>query len=188
MRPPHTCCCGGRPLESTKKAKAVPERISKLMRVSAMAILTAMSLALVAPVAMSDTSKSESEEATSAKASSEGAAATQAATEKPEEASTETQAGSSDDEALPDLAADTLDDPLKVTMGKDIWQQQCRHCHGRSAYPGKAPKLKPRKYKPEFVYDRITNGFRKMPPWKDVFSDEERVALVAWILSKKFSP
>ncbi len=164
----------------------MPERISKLMRVSAVATLTVLSLALAAPIAMSDTSKSESESAAPAKASSEGAA-TPAAAEKPEEAPTQTEEAASDG-ALPDLAAETLEDPLKVTMGQDLWQQQCRHCHGRSAYPGKAPKLKPRKYKPEFVFDRITNGFRKMPPWKDVFSDDQRVALVAWILSKDFSP
>ena len=66
--------------------------------------------------------------------------------------------------------------------------QQCRHCHGRSAYPGKAPKLKPRKYTPEFVFDRVTNGFRKMPAWKEVYSADERRAIVAYVLSREFSP
>jgi cytochrome c5 len=37
------------------------------------------------------------------------------------------------------------------------------------------------------VYDRVTNGFRAMPPWKQEFSDEERKAVVAYILSKEFS-
>ena len=81
-----------------------------------------------------------------------------------------------------------LNDPANVTAGGEIWVEQCRHCHGKSAYPGKAPKLKPRRYKPDFVYDRVTNGFRKMPPWKDVYNREERMRIVAYILSKEFSP
>ena len=75
-----------------------------------------------------------------------------------------------------------------IELGKSLWQKQCRHCHGASAYPGKAPKLKPYKYKPEFVYKRITNGFRKMPSWKAVFSTDERRAIVAYVMNNQFSP
>ncbi len=81
-----------------------------------------------------------------------------------------------------------LNKPENITAGKAVWEEQCRHCHGSSAYPGKGPKLKPRRYKPGFVYDRVTNGFRKMPAWKEIYSDEERMAVVAYILSRKFSP
>ena len=81
-----------------------------------------------------------------------------------------------------------LADEKNVALGQALWQKQCRHCHGASAYPGKAPKLKPRKYKPDFVYDRVTNGFRKMPGWKEVFSVEERMAIVAFVKSRSFSP
>lgn len=81
-----------------------------------------------------------------------------------------------------------LADPEHIAAGKEIWQGQCALCHGAKAYPGKAPKLKPKRYTPNFVYDRITNGFRKMPPWGDVYDDDERMDLVAWILSRKFSP
>jgi mono/diheme cytochrome c family protein len=81
-----------------------------------------------------------------------------------------------------------MNDPAHIDAGREIWQEQCRHCHGSRAYPGKAPKLKPRRYKPEFVYDRVTNGFRKMPAWQDVYTDEERMAVVAYVLSRKFSP
>ena len=81
-----------------------------------------------------------------------------------------------------------LADETAFALGKDLWQQQCRHCHGANAYPGKAPKLKPRKYKPDFVFDRITDGFRKMPPWKDVYSLKQRKALVAFIMNRKFRP
>ncbi len=81
-----------------------------------------------------------------------------------------------------------LSDPEHIAAGKEIWAGQCTLCHGARAYPGKAPKLKPKRYTPNFVYDRITNGFRKMPPWGEVYDDEERMDLVAWILSRKFSP
>ena len=80
----------------------------------------------------------------------------------------------------------TSDD--NIAAGGEIWAEQCRHCHGAKAYPGKAPKLKPRKYKPDFVYRRVTDGFRKMPPWGDVYTDEERMQIVTYILSRKFSP
>ena len=81
-----------------------------------------------------------------------------------------------------------LNDPAHQGLGKELWESTCQHCHGSKAYPGKAPKLRPSKYTPEFVYDRVTNGFRKMPPWKDVFSDEERMSVTAYVLSKSFSP
>ena len=34
--------------------------------------------------------------------------------------------------------ADALNDPQRIAAGEAMWQKQCRHCHGRSAYPGKA--------------------------------------------------
>ena len=81
-----------------------------------------------------------------------------------------------------------LADPEHIAAGKEIWMGQCTLCHGANSYPGNAPKLKPKRYTPNFVYDRITNGFRKMPPWRDVYDEEERMDLVAWILSRRFSP
>ncbi|MFP4538764.1 MAG: c-type cytochrome [Dichotomicrobium sp.] len=81
-----------------------------------------------------------------------------------------------------------LSDDENIDAGETIWAEQCRHCHGSSAYPGKAPKLKPYKYEPEFVYRRTTDGFRKMPAWKDVYSDLERMQVTAYILSDEFSP
>ena len=41
---------------------------------------------------------------------------------------------------------------------------------------GKAPKLQPRNYKPEFVWDRVHNGFRGMPSWKAVYEPNEVLA------------
>lgn len=75
-----------------------------------------------------------------------------------------------------------------IAAGKEVWDNQCRHCHGNAAYPGKAPKLQPGNYEPDFIFDRVTYGFRKMPPWKDVFTPEQRKAVVAYIKSSSFSP
>lgn len=92
------------------------------------------------------------------------------------------------EESPPEFTEEFLSSAENITIGEEVWEKQCRHCHGYSAYPGKAPKLKPRRYKPDFVYDRVTNGFRKMPGWKSVFSQQERMSVVAYILSKSFSP
>ena len=75
-----------------------------------------------------------------------------------------------------------------IVAGGEIWADQCRHCHGAKAYPGKAPKLKPRRYKPGFVYRRVTDGFRKMPAWKEQYNDHQRMQIVAYIMSDQFSP
>lgn len=75
-----------------------------------------------------------------------------------------------------------------INAGGEFWAAQCRHCHGAKAYPGKAPKLKPAKYQPDWVYSRVTDGFRKMPAWKDEYTDDERMQIVAYIMSGSFSP
>jgi mono/diheme cytochrome c family protein len=81
-----------------------------------------------------------------------------------------------------------LGDQSNIDAGKVLWQKQCRHCHGKAAYPGKAPKLKPSRYTADLVYDRVTYGFRKMPAWEKVYSQEARMAVVAFVLSDQFSP
>jgi mono/diheme cytochrome c family protein len=91
-------------------------------------------------------------------------------------------------EPLPDMTTKVMQDPSYIESGKQVWDGQCRHCHGNSAYPGKAPKLKPSSYQPDFVYDRVTNGFRKMPGWKAVFNEKQRVGVVAYIMSSVFEP
>ena len=89
---------------------------------------------------------------------------------------------------IPPLPPEFLQDSHNIETGEQIWQDQCRHCHGKDAYPGKAPKLQPGKYSPEFVYHRVTYGFRGMPPWEEIYSEEERKSLVAYILSNRFAP
>ncbi len=91
-------------------------------------------------------------------------------------------------EPSPGFTQEYIDDINNQNAGKEIWKEQCAHCHGAKAYPGKAPKLKPRRYNPDYVWDRVSNGFRKMPPWKDVYSKEERMQIVAFIMGKNFAP
>ena len=88
----------------------------------------------------------------------------------------------------PDFSDAYMSDLTHVALGKELWFGQCTHCHGFKAYPGKAPKLKPGKYTAEFVYKRVTKGFKKMPGWEEVFSQAERMAIVAYVKSKSFSP
>ena len=88
----------------------------------------------------------------------------------------------------PPLPAAVLKDPKVIAAGEAIWKDNCQHCHGSKAYPGKAPKLQPMKYKPEFVWDRVHNGFRSMPPWKDFYTPEQVISLVAWVTSEEFWP
>ena len=107
-----------------------------------------------------------------------------AAEEAPEgqEAATEEMA-----DEPPVFTEEFLHDPTQIEAGKAVWET-CAGCHGANAYPGKAPHLRPKKYTPEFVFDRVTNGYKNMPAWKDVFTKEERMDVVAWILSDDFAP
>ncbi len=91
-------------------------------------------------------------------------------------------------EKPPEFTEAYMKDSANIAAGEAIWTEQCRHCHGYSSYPGKAPKLKPRRYKPTFVFDRVTDGFRKMPAWKEIYDREERMSVVAYVKSKQFSP
>jgi mono/diheme cytochrome c family protein len=81
-----------------------------------------------------------------------------------------------------------LADPSNVALGKQLWSTRCQLCHSKESYPGSAPPLQPWKYSPEFIYERITNGFRGMPALKQEFSVEQRQAIVAYVLSRTFVP
>jgi mono/diheme cytochrome c family protein len=92
------------------------------------------------------------------------------------------------DEPVPTFPAEFMRDAKVLADGQSVWQQQCRHCHGSSAYPGKAPKLSPGRLDPEFIFDRVTYGFKGMPSWRNAFTREQRLAVVAYIKSDVFSP
>jgi mono/diheme cytochrome c family protein len=80
-----------------------------------------------------------------------------------------------------------LNDPANIELGQELFRQQCAKCHGKGAYPGKAPKLNAKKLSPEDIYLRVTYGFRRMPAWEDVFTDEQRMAVTAYMKSPHFS-
>jgi mono/diheme cytochrome c family protein len=88
----------------------------------------------------------------------------------------------------PPLPAELLKDKTRITEGTALWKENCAHCHGSKSYPGKAPKLTPHRYKPDFVWDRIHNGFKDMPAWKELYTPEQVIALVAYVLSDEFWP
>jgi mono/diheme cytochrome c family protein len=92
------------------------------------------------------------------------------------------------DEPPPKFDAAYMADAANIKVGQEVWVKQCRHCHGNSAYPGKAPKLSPGGLEPDFIFDRVTNGFRGMPAWGGVFTHEQRKAVTAYIKSSAFSP
>jgi len=91
-------------------------------------------------------------------------------------------------EPIPIFDKSFMSNKKNIAAGKEVWNNQCRHCHGMAAYPGKAPKLNPSALTSDFIYERVTYGFGKMPGWKDVFSIDQRKSVVAYIKSNDFSP
>jgi mono/diheme cytochrome c family protein len=94
---------------------------------------------------------------------------------------------SSQDNEIPDLNEDILSDPELINRGQELFADQCTLCHGRTAYPGKAPLLRPSRYEAEFVYHRVAFGFRDMPAWEGMYPEEDLVAVVAYIMSDRFA-
>lgn len=88
----------------------------------------------------------------------------------------------------PEFTEAYLNDRDNIEHGRELWKQQCVKCHGRSSYPGKAPKLEPDGLSAEEIYLKTTYGFGNMPAWEDVFSDDERMAITAYMKSDVFSP
>jgi mono/diheme cytochrome c family protein len=88
----------------------------------------------------------------------------------------------------PEFTDQFLNDPEIIAQGKELFAAECQHCHGRSSYPGKAPKLTPKRMTAEDVYLRMTYGWRTMPAWEDVLSQDERMAVTAYVKSRNFSP
>ena len=86
-----------------------------------------------------------------------------------------------------ELTEEFMVDEENIELGRTLFQKRCKFCHGKGAYPGKAPKLKPKKLSAEQVFLRVSYGFRAMPGWEEEFDDHERMALTAYIKSPIFS-
>ena len=80
-----------------------------------------------------------------------------------------------------------MTDMTVIREGRDLFQRQCGHCHGSRAYPGKAPRLRPDRYEPDFVFWVIQGGYGNMPSMGEMFDDEEAKKIVAWVKSNIFS-
>ena len=86
-----------------------------------------------------------------------------------------------------ELTEEFMTSEENIELGRTLFQKRCKFCHGKGAYPGKAPKLKPNKMTAEQVYLRVSYGFRAMPGWEHEFDDHERMSLTAYIKSPVFS-
>jgi mono/diheme cytochrome c family protein len=75
-------------------------------------------------------------------------------------------------------------DPANIAAGRNVFFKRCTYCHVPAGHAGGfAPQLRPNLLTADFIFDRVTNGFRLMPPWGDMLSEEERRAVVAYVLS-----
>jgi mono/diheme cytochrome c family protein len=100
--------------------------------------------------------------------------------------------------------ADTLkspfpEEPLTLAQGEELYNLHCWSCHGETGYgdgaAGGALGAKPANFHDEQVkkqsdgalFWKMSTGRGNMPPFKEVFSDEQRWQLVAYIrkLSKQ---
>ncbi|CAN5606549.1 hypothetical protein BH23PSE1_BH23PSE1_07770 [soil metagenome] len=86
-----------------------------------------------------------------------------------------------------DFSEDFMSDMTNIRDGREHFQAQCGHCHGSRAYPGKAPRLRPERYEPDFVYWVIQGGYGRMPAFDEHFTHDETMQIVAWIKSNLFS-
>ena len=100
--------------------------------------------------------------------------------------------------------ADTLKshfptEPLTLEQGEELFMEYCSSCHGEAGYgdgaAGRALGAKPANFHdPEVtkqsdgaLFWKLSNGRGNMPPFKDVFSEEQRWQLVGYLrkLTKK---
>ena len=94
--------------------------------------------------------------------------------------------------------ADTLkspyhEEPLTLAQGEELFTLYCASCHGDGGYgdgaAGGALGQKPANFHDTLVkaqsdgafFWKLSNGRGNMPPFKDVFTDEQRWQLVAYV-------
>lgn len=95
--------------------------------------------------------------------------------------------GAEDDFRQPEFTEEFLADMTVIREGRDLFQAQCGHCHGSRAYPGKAPRLRPARYDPDFVYWVVVGGYGQMPSFAEHFDHEQVKKITAWVKSPYFS-
>ncbi|RRB04738.1 cytochrome c [Larkinella rosea] len=94
--------------------------------------------------------------------------------------------------------ADTLKshfptEPLTLAQGEELFMEYCSSCHGETGFgdgaAGRSLGSKPANFHdPEVtkqtdgaLFWKLSNGRGNMPPFKDVFSEEQRWQLVAFL-------
>lgn len=83
-----------------------------------------------------------------------------------------------------------LDDPKAIEEGAHRFSASCTgYCHGREGRVSRAPKLRGKKYDPNFLYARISGGSPSgasglvMPAFASTLPPEEIWKLVAYVMS-----
>ena len=77
-----------------------------------------------------------------------------------------------------------LGDPKVIVHGRQVFFKRCTFCHVPVGHlGGHAPQLRPNALTPDFVFDRVTKGFRLMPAWGPLISEDDRRAVTAFIMS-----
>jgi polar amino acid transport system substrate-binding protein len=130
--------------------------------------------------------KASETEPSAAKSAPEPAKPAEKVAEAPESA--QTGAAPADSAALtpPQGAASDSD---RVREGKEVFNGTCSHCHGPDAVQAERKidlRLLQHRYKDrmeEIFFKTVTNGrpTKGMPAWKDVFSEEQFVAIFAFL-------
>ena len=75
-----------------------------------------------------------------------------------------------------------LNSEKNILRGRDQFLMRCTYCHAKRGV-GKAPQVRPSERTPDFIFDRVTNGFGGMPPWGGILSEEDRRVIVAFVRS-----
>ena len=81
-------------------------------------------------------------------------------------------------------------DKAKIETGETVYNTYCAVCHGDNLVStGQFPNLRRLTANDREKFDTtMRNGRNQMPPWKDVFSLEQRKAVAAYVKSDSFSP
>lgn len=90
--------------------------------------------------------------------------------------------------AAPATAGETFP-PEQVARGKKVYKETCRICHGADMVTSGGVAFDLRKF-PEGQRDRFVNSVmngknNRMPPWKDVLSQDEIDSLYAYVMGSK---
>jgi len=71
-----------------------------------------------------------------------------------------------------------------IVYGRGVFLKRCTFCHVPVGHlGGHAPQLRPNALTADFIFERVTNGFRFMPAWGPLIEEKDRRALVAYLLS-----